>query len=140
MLPSFLKPLDDAQYERLEVLAPFYGFAGMLGAWLCVKFKLPAGLLTCLSCVWLMAAVGSYMSRRTERGIWMLALFFGVSGAAFYILCVAMTVRDRLQGKAPSTALLALDIATSVIVLVLSIRASWTVFIQNRELSRTPPR
>jgi hypothetical protein len=70
----------------------------------------------------------------------MLALFFGVSGAAFYILCVAMTVRDRLQGKAPSTALLALDIATSVIVLVLSIRASWTVFIQNRELSRTPPR
>ncbi len=89
-----------------------------------------------MACVWLMALMGCYIKRREEKGIWMLALLMGGSGALFYVFFLAMSIRDWVQGHAAPGPLVTADFALAAIPLIISIRASWTALIQNREFSR----
>jgi len=120
----------------MELLAPFFGFAGLLGWLLCSRFKSPAGIVTSMACVWLMALVGCYVKRHEEKGIWMLALLMGGSGALFYVLFLTMTIRDWAQGRASPSPLVTADFAIAAFPLIISIRASWTALIQSRQFSR----
>jgi hypothetical protein len=86
--------------------------------------------------VWLMALMGCYIKRREEKGIWMPALLMGGSGALFYVFFLAMSIRDWVQGRAAPGPLVTADFALAAIPLIISIRASWTALIQNREFSR----
>jgi hypothetical protein len=136
VLTSLLQPLSDRRYRQIEYLSPLLGLAGLLGWVLCWQFKSPVGIVTSMAFVWLMALMGCYIKRREEKGIWMLALLMGGSGALFYVFFLAMSIRDWVQGQAAPGPLVSADFALAAIPLIISIRASWTALIQNREFSR----
>jgi len=134
MLPPILKPYSEAQYDRRESVCGVLMLSAI--AWLVVMYFTTwrIGVLTAVAAVFAGAAFGCYMNRRTERGVWMLALFVGVCVVAFYVLALVMNLRDVLAGRGP-VGRLALDIAGATALVTVTARASWTVVVQNRKLS-----
>lgn len=128
------KPYTEAEYQRREVLCVILAALGLI--WL-VTAGLTGwhfGVITSMASVGAGAAFGSYMSRHTERGIWMLALLFGSGAAFFYLFAIAMEVRDHLQRRTPPPWWLAMDASIACMIVHIIVRASWTVVRQNRHL------
>ncbi|MBU6412399.1 MAG: hypothetical protein KGS45_02910 [Planctomycetes bacterium] len=124
------KPYSEHEYQRREVLCVILMALGLI--WL-VTVGLTGwhvGIITSMASVGAGAAFGSYMSRHTERGIWMLALLFGSCAAFFYLFAIAMEIRGHLQRRTPPPWWLAMDAAIACMI----VRASWTVVRQNRQL------
>jgi undecaprenyl pyrophosphate phosphatase UppP len=93
-----------------------------------------AGIISAVASVYTGAVFGCYMSRRTERGLWMLALLVAIGTAAFYALVLAMQIRDWLRSTAPQPWWVAVDLAVALGFVKVAIRASWTVVVQNRKI------
>ena len=130
-------PYSDAEYHRRERLCLIAAFVG--GAWLLrMRFAgAPSdGIATALAAVFSMACFGTYRTRRTERGVWTVALLFGGGAAAVYTTAVAMEVVDTLRHRSATPWPIVLDFAAAGLFAEVVARASWTVFLQNRSLPR----
>ena len=132
---SIFSAYPEREYRRLQALSRWLMLAGMAWCVLLLSKGWTVGFLTAISWVYMGAIFGSYLKRSTERGLWMLAALFGVGTAAFYLLAIAMSVRDALA-HASSAWWIALDATAAGWGVVVAIRASWTVLVQNRRLGR----
>lgn len=134
MLPPILRTYTDAQYGQREIICSVLMLAALV--WFVVLYATSwrIGVLTPAAAVFAGAAFGCYRARHTERGLWMLALFVGVCVVSFYLLALIMNLRDALAGQAP-IGWLALDVAGCTALVTITARASWTVVVQNRQLS-----
>jgi hypothetical protein len=94
------------------------------------------GLVTAMAAAFSAACFGAYQTRRTERGVWIIALLFGGGAAAVYTTALAMEVVDAVRNRAPTPLPIVLDFAVAGVLAEVVIRASWTVFLQNRSPHR----
>jgi hypothetical protein len=132
---NFLKPYTEHEYERIERFAVALMAIGLLWAAVMSFTGWHYGLITCMASVFMGAAFGCYSTRKTERGVWMLALLIGGLTAGFYLFTIAMEILDYFKLRTPPQWWLALDVATAGMIVNLTVRASWTVIRQNRKLS-----
>ncbi len=92
-------------------------------------------LVTTMATVFTGAVFGMFAKRKTERGLWMLALLVGIGTAAFYLLILGMELWDWWRGAISPPWWVAVDFAAALIFVKIAIRASFTVFLQNKGLS-----
>jgi hypothetical protein len=95
------------------------------------------GILSALAAVFAGAAFGCYRTRKTERGVWMLAGLIGGGVVAFLAFATVMRLRDMVAGRGGDPLWLAVDIAVATVPATIAARASWTVVVQNRALPPT---
>lgn len=128
------KPYTEAQYARRELLCSILMLAAF--AWLIALYFTGwrIGVLSAVAAVFAGAAFGCYRSRRTERGVWMLALFIGACVTGFWALAMVMQVLDAIAGRGGGTTWLSIDAALTTTIVAMTARASWTVVVQNRAL------
>ena len=132
---KWFKPYTDDEYERREVLALALMILGMTWFVVLKTTGWHAGIITAFASVFIGAAFGCYMERKTERGVWMLALLIGGLTTVFYLFTIVMEVLDHINRRLALPWWLALDFTVAGMIVSVVIRASWTVFRQNRNLS-----
>lgn len=134
MIPPIFKPYTEAQYARREVWCSVLMLVGM--AWLATLAVSGwrMGLMTALAAVFAGAAFGCYRTRKTERGVWMLALLVGGGVVVFLAFAAVMRVLDMRAGRGGDPLWLAVDVAGATVLATITARASWTVVVQNRAL------
>jgi hypothetical protein len=125
--------LERARLDRLTSRAGIFGLAGF--AIVAVASKLDYGIITGVSLVGLMATLGSFTNYATERGLWMLALLFGVLLAATQGLIAFGQASDLLNGRSAEWPV-AVDLAVASRFWWLQGRVLWSVVFYNRLLTR----
>ena len=132
---TWFKPYTDDEYQRREVLAFALMISGMIWFVVLKMTGWNAGTITAFASVFIGAAFGCYMERKTERGVWLLAMLFGGLTAAFYLFTIVMEIHDHINRRLAPPWWIALDFTVAGMIVSIVIRASWTVYCQNRNLS-----
>jgi len=127
---------SEIEYAARERTCVLLSVPGLIALTMLVTIGWRAGIISAVASVYTGAVFGCYMSRRTERGLWMLALLVAIGTAAFYALVLAMQIRVWMRGTAPQPWWVAVDFAVALGFVKVAIRASWTVAVQNRLLAR----
>jgi hypothetical protein len=137
MIPKaawLLRPYSDIEYAARERACGIFFVMGFIAMCVLVAMGWRIGIISAVASVYTGAVFGCYMSRRTERGLWMLALLVAIGTAAFYALVLAMQIRDWLRSTAPQPWWVAVDLAVALGFVKVAIHASWTVVVQNRKI------
>lgn len=120
--------------DRLISRAPLYMFAGF--ALIASEWLFGIGALSAVYLIGLGAILASVTDYRSERGLWMLAILYGVLFLGVALAFEIFSLHDAIRGAQQANWKVAVDIAIALRCQWLIVRAMASVFVHNRCLGK----
>ena len=126
--------LSPADLDRLISRAPLYMFVGF--ALIASEWLFGIGIISAFGLLSIASLLASISKYRSERGLWMLALLYGIAFFIVLFVSEASILRDALHGAQRDSWLDIIDMAIALRCQWLIVRAMASVFVHNRRLGK----